>query len=425
MRQSFPLTKYLDLDSLASSIAYAWIQTEVHKKPTIPFMQIERNDLSLRAENIYAFKLAGLDDPGNQLLFVTDLAGIKPFPSQQFALVDHNRLGPSFASGNPTAQVVGVVDHHEDENLYTDTANPRTIAPAGSCTSHVAGLCPPEVPAELATLLLCGIFIDTGGLKPGGKALQVDREAASFLVSRSTYANSLPPKLLTQLSNDPKSKTDILCEVRAVKDLTNELLTKKFDVSHLGAWDLLRRDYKEYIHKLPWAPSEPSIKVGLSTVPVGLESWGTEGRLAKEAQSWMKHRGLSVHGVLTSFRDERKLGKSGKGKHRREMVWLVRKDVEILPGSGSEMAGGLDFNDLASRLWKGLEDNKELKLKKHKKFDIDKEGNLSATMKTKVYEQRNVNATRRAIAPILKTILENSTPPPLPVPGSPAAQETK
>jgi exopolyphosphatase len=196
---------------------------------------------------------------------------------------------------------------------------------------------------------------------------------------------------------------DILYGVRVLKDLTNELSTKKSDVSRLSVWDLLRRDYKESAHKLSWIPSEPSIKSGLSTVPVGLESWATEGRLSNGAQSWMNHRGLSVLGVLTSFRDNSRLGKSGKGKHRREMVWVVRED-ETLPRSGSEEAKTCD---LASMLWKGLENKKELKLKKHKKFDIDKEGKLPMMMKGRTYEQRNVNATRKVIAPLLAAILSD------------------
>lgn len=375
-----PSNVQLDLDSLACSIAYAWMQSEVHKKPTIPLIQTERGDLNLRAENIYALALAGVCDPQEQLLTVTDLADMKPFPSHTFALVDHNHIGASFTTDNPKAHVVAVIDHHEDEQLYTESADPRMIAPAGSCSSHMAPLCPPEIPPELATLLLSAILVDTSGLKPGGKALQVDYDAATLLVPRSTQSASFPP----QLVQDGKS----LHDVPALKDLSNTLSDKKNDVSHLNARDLLRRDYKEYTYTLQ-SQSSPSIKAGLATVPSQLQTWGTEGRLETAGRAWMVERDLSVLGVLTSF-------SKGKGKHRREMAWIVRG--ESLPD--------VDFTEVAKHLWSGLESSEELKVKKHKKFKST--GLEQGQFQMRVYKQGNASATRKAIAPLLKNILEKA-----------------
>ena len=45
------------------------------------------------------------------------------------------------------------------------------------------------MPGELATVLLCAILIDTGGLKPKGKALAVDYVAAYHLLPRSSLAS--------------------------------------------------------------------------------------------------------------------------------------------------------------------------------------------------------------------------------------------
>jgi exopolyphosphatase len=387
-----------DLDSVASSIAYAWVQSEIQKKPSIPLIQIARDDLNLRAENLYALKLAGISNPQEQLLSTSDLEGVKPFPSSTFALVDHNRLGDSFSAENPNTNVIAVIDHHEDEHFYADSADPRKVAPAGSCSSHVANLYPKdaEIPKELAILLLSAILVDTGGLVPGGKALQADHEAASYLISRSTLSDSISSSTLSSISKDSPINPGIFSGIPEVKRLSDDLAQKKMDVSHLDAWDLLRRDYKEYTHTLNWHPSTPSIKAGLATVPVKLQSWGSNGKLEGEAQRWMEHQGLSVLGVLTSFRDTSKFGKSGKGKHRREMAWFIRD------GSDSQT---LQLDDVASRLWKGLEGNDEIKVTKHKKMNL---GKIPPTVRAKVYKQGNARATRKATAPLLKNILESS-----------------
>ncbi|KAJ7099687.1 hypothetical protein C8R44DRAFT_353809 [Mycena epipterygia] len=385
-----------DLDSVASSIAYAWVQSEIQKRPSIPLIQTARDDFNLRAENIYALKLAGITDPAQQLLSITEIQDVKPFPSSSFALVDHNRLGNSFSADNPTANVVTVIDHHEDEGLYTDSANPRKVAPAGSCSSHVANLYPKEtqIPKELATLLLSAILIDTGGLRAGGKALQADRDAASYLIPLSTLADSI-----SGLSKDSPPNPETLSDIPEVKRLSDDLADKKSDVSHLGAWDLLRRDYKEYTYTLNWHPSAPAIKAGLSTVPVKLKSWGSGGKLETEAQRWMAHQGLSVLGVLTSFRATSKFGKSGKGKHRREMAWFVRD------GSESQT---LQLDDIAARLWKGLEANEEIRVTKHKKMSLGNSPDIPPTVRAMVYKQGNAAATRKTAAPLLRALLESS-----------------
>ncbi|CAA7268804.1 unnamed protein product [Cyclocybe aegerita] len=387
-----------DLDTLASSIAYAWILSEVNKTSAVPLVPIERADLSLRAENLHALKMAGLSE--DALLTLTELAGFRP---QKFALVDHNCLGPTY---DPNAEVVAILDHHQDEGLYLN-ANPRTISPCGSSASLVAVLLPPEPPAELCTLLLAAILIDTDGLKPGGKATDVDRSSALFVAPKSTISNSIPP--LSALSPIDNPNPDSLYDAQAIKDLTSTLTLKKTDISHLGGFDLLRRDYKEYTHPLPWVPGQPAIKVGLSTVPARLKTWGSDGRLEKDAVEWMRRRRLTILGVLTTFRDTKgkMLGNSGKqGKHKREMAWIILHETEMEHIS----AKGLTIDTLASRLFASLEADAEIEVKKHKKFHLEKSSHLPPKAKAMVYKQGNARATRKAIAPLMKKTLESAGP---------------
>lgn len=408
MRTGDEQRRVTDLDSIASSIAYAWIQTEVHKKPAVPLIQMAREDLALRAENLYALHLAGVSETHEELLTLSDMSSFTPFPSQKFALVDHNRLGETYTMDNPSAEVIAVVDHHQDEGLYP-SANPRVIAPCGSCASHVVALCPREIPAQLATLLLTALLVDTDGLKPGGKAIKLDRDSAVTVATQSTIANSIPP--LSALAPFDQPNPDGLYESQAIKDLTKTLSQRKVDVSQLSALDLLRRDYKEYTHPLPWAPGSPSIKVGLSTVPTGLKSWATHGKLEKDALIWMQKRGLTILGVLTSFRDVKKNmlgGDSGKGKHKRELAWIILD--EPLRAAAGTAPDAVTTSALAKRLWAGLEADKQINVERSKKLgDLEKGGKLPPGSKARVYEQVNTNGTRKVVAPLVKDILEGSS----------------
>jgi len=198
-----------------------------------------------------------------------------------------------------------------------------------------------------------------------------------------------------------------LYESQTIKELASTLLTKKSDVSHLGALDLLRRDYKEASYTLTWAPGQPTIKAGLSTVPLRLKAWGSDGRLETDAVTWMQRRGITILGVLASFKDTKgnKFTKTGKGKHKREMAWIVLEETELSHISSE----GLTVSVLADRLWTGLEANREIKVQKYNKFNLQKAGKLPPTSKSRAYKQGNASASRKAIAPILKNILQNST----------------
>lgn len=376
---------------MASAIAWAWYASTVQQTPTVPLIQTPHPDLHLRAENLHALSLAGFDGAHPDLLCVDDLPP-PPLPSHRFALVDHNRLHPTFARADPAAHVVAVVDHHADEGCHLDAA-PRIVAvPTGSAASLVANVlrdgcaaASVAVPRELATLLLCAILVDTGGLKQGGKAEAADRAAAAFLV----------PISLREGEDTGAFLTAALHEAHDVQELSQTLQVKKADVSHLKTRDLLRRDYKEYSLVPSWA-SEKTILVGLSTVPVGLKAWiPQDAAFWTATEQWMKDRGLSVLGILTSFRDEEKMNKHGKGKHRREQLFVVRE---------GELEG------LAERLFKGLKSNEELDLKKLdlvKDYEVEGDIGFAPEHRWKVWKQGNVEATRKITAPVVKAIIED------------------
>ncbi|KAG1759379.1 hypothetical protein EDD22DRAFT_906342, partial [Suillus occidentalis] len=276
-----------DLDSLASALGYAWLRSNTSGK-AIAYIPTPKEDFTLRAENLYALGLAGINHPFEELYCSDD-----PMPSQvsQFALVDHNVLRTTYASS--TASVVAVIDHHEDEGQYKDTANPRIVEPAGSCSSLVArsyqSFSNLSISPELSTLLLSAILIDTHGLKMGGKALDVDREAAAFLIPQSLLAHN---EEVSALSDNQK-----ITHLPSVQSLSATLGEKKLSVSHLSTRDLLRRDYKEYIFSMPVSEdatqSSNVIKVGLATVPLRLSAFfASSSYPIKEIQDWVVERDL-------------------------------------------------------------------------------------------------------------------------------------
>ena len=339
------------------------------------------------------------------------------FPSKLFSLVDHNRLLPEYDVNNPDVRVVAIVDHHDDEGFYMDSAAPRIIAPAGSSASHVTCLCPPQIPAGFASLLLSAILIDTQGLKAGGKTLQVDREAVALLMANSPLSASFLPSNISPSSARSLQLTYNLAELKPIQALTRELSEKKFSVSHLNTRDLLRRDYKQYRLKLPWLHSRVSINAGLSTVPADFKLWIARDPKGfwSDTKLWMEERELYVLGILTSYR-KTGIGRSSKGKHKRQMLWVVREGAEVLEeseptknrsGRSAVEPPRVDVDQLASRLWDGLLDSAVLQLTQRdfKKFGTS-ETDADPSMRVRIFKQANVDATRKAAAPLLKNILE-------------------
>jgi exopolyphosphatase len=129
----------------------------------------------------------------------------------------------------------------------------------------------------------------------------------------------------------------------------------------------------------------------------------------------MDERGLYVLGILTSFR-HKNFGTGVQGKHKRQMLWVVHEGAEIYKASeateaGSSMITGepskVDVDQLASRLWDGLENSEMLQLKKcdFKKFST-REKDAGTSMRVRIYKQGNIDATRKATAPVMRNILE-------------------
>lgn len=423
--------KITDLDTIASSVAYAWFASVTTGHPHVPLIQTPRGDLKLRPENIFACFLASLTAERQELLCIDDLphySSSEPFPSDKFALVDHNRLVQIFTDSTPSASVVAVIDHHEDEGLYKDTAEPRIIqVPTGSCTSlvslHILNSAGPEfkIPSDLATLLLCGISIDTDGLKDGGKGVQSDHDAAAYLIPRTSLALSGAFEFSTLIEGKINSSAP-------VRYLASELRDKKSEVEHLTTLELLRRDYKQYTIPSHWTSNHTIVNVGLASCPTSLTSWIARDGAAfwKDVDSFMDLCGLNILGILTNSTvvvqnkgkkrfslpssiaevawSENKKAKKQKQKRERrkekERRRREKKGTKIKVREAFFVVRELAEGGLEKRLWAGIE-SPEYGFKQRHTAKV-------GGRKARTYVQCGAKQSRKTIAPLVRHAIEGS-----------------
>ncbi|PVG01628.1 DHH phosphoesterase [Serendipita vermifera] len=344
-----------DLDSVASAIGYAYLLSD---SCIIPMIQTPRDSLHLRPENELAFATAFVDQ--SFLLTPSDIPSSSRKLTPKLVLVDHNRRLPSL-----TGEVIGILDHHEDENHHLD-AQPRKIEPVGSCsslvTTHFAEVWksgPPDRFRSVALLLLSAILIDTSGLKPGGKATITDHEAARLLIP------------LTGLATESSIAGSTSQVPIAVNDLSRKLAVSKSSVEHLSPRDLLRRDYKEYTIN--------DLKVGLSTVPLGLKYLvkRNSDQLWDDIDTWMSEQKLDILGILTSYTS------SKRKKHRRQLLFVVQ------PG----------HPDAEEKIFTTIASDTDLRCEERAIAGAGKR-------RARCWQQGNVKATRKVVAPLVRKALE-------------------
>ncbi|KAG8684996.1 Exopolyphosphatase [Ceratobasidium sp. 423] len=170
-----------------------------------------------------------------------------------------------------------------------------------------------------------------------------------------------------------------------MSELANVLVDKKRDVSELSGHDLLRRDYKEF----EWNNSQGAfVRVGLSTVPMGLKHWierDGKNKFWAAQDAWIKECQLDVSGVFTMFRTRT------KNKHKREMLLVFPQTEEV-----ADAPTGLEL-----KLYTGIESNSELGAEQKDIPGIE-------GRRARAWEQTEKQATRKQIAPAFKAIIEAS-----------------
>jgi len=259
-----------DLDSMASALTYAWyLNLSDASGNYFPLINIPRADFKLRTEAVYLFQEAGVNI--DDLLFSEDLDldKLKSLGNLKLILVDHNKLAAN-QDGLKSA-VVEILDHHADEKSYPSSTK-TDIRSVGSCATIVAESFLKDqknsIDSSLGTLLLGTILLDTVNLDPeAGRVTDDDSKIAKEIVEISALDS---------------------------KKLFDKLQFEKFNVSSLGSFDLLRKDYKEW--------QLGAAKLGIGSVLLPVEDWtAKDSEIASAFDSYLKERKLDVLLAMNAF----------------------------------------------------------------------------------------------------------------------------
>ncbi|KKY22624.1 putative exopolyphosphatase [Phaeomoniella chlamydospora] len=239
-----------------SSINQDKDEVQDEEKQILQSNMITIHDLQHNEDTKTLFPTTGLPESSNA----------KPL---SVVLVDHNAPAiPNISSEYlSTLNLVGCIDHHEDESKVPCSASPRIIKTGiGSCTTLVvqhlrdANLWPfpdtnsdsttnQSAATQLSILALAPIIIDTANLTAPGKVSELDRETVSFL-----------ERIIHQC---PSHKTfDRSKFYEAVSR------SKETSLDNLTIEEILDRDYKEWTEtssSSSSSSSSKSVKIGISS----------------------------------------------------------------------------------------------------------------------------------------------------------------
>ena len=306
----------------------------------------------------------------------------------RWILVDHNKFTGRLSKIS-SDKVIGVLDHHEEENFVTQGtgSEPRVVEKAGSCTSLVLRYCrdawniissasqsigaangqgdsaiddsafTQTWDAQIAKLALASILIDTSNLTNADKVEAADKESVAYLESK------------IMLSPKEAKSWNRKAFYKQVKEI-------KSNLDALTLAEILEKDYKQW--------DEGGIQLGISSCVKDLEF------LAKKANSvpfeslvdsYMDEKGLDIFAIMTHVT-------SSKGERQRQIQLQAR------PGAVKHAAMFIEKNSA------------ELKLDDLHIEGIEKQHNADEDRiwRTTLL-QKEQKASRKQVAPMLRAAI--------------------
>lgn len=368
------------MDSVVSAISYAFLRTQ--QAPTehvVPIINITRDEFKLRKD---ISLLLGTYSIGQEnLFFLEDFESLtEKLDRVHLTLVDHcNIQGDVFHKyeDEKRLQYDAIIDHHEDENIAKD-ANPRIIRKNGSCSSLVFNYFYSVLPdksvfekSDICGLLLGPLLIDTTNMTQ-----KVERDdSMAFQHYLMMLQDSFVPKEMLKLT---KAASDASTETLLLSYFTTLKAAKK-DLGGLSLLDILRKDYKQFTFN--------GIRVGFSSVGK-LYLWIFRKFSSKDVEGAFS-QAIALHSLdmvvaTTSYT------KKSNDQYTREFSYFVKPNgpnADKLKELGKLAQQGLNLN---SNLYEYEEFEK--KLRKVPNFSL--------------FNQDNVQASRKQVVPLVKDILE-------------------
>ena len=377
-----------DLDSMTCALVYAYLQSSTPTarkadKYLIPITNIPRSDLRLRPELTSLLRHADLKPA--DLITLDDIHSIHtalPAESVDWTLVDHNVLQGEFGK-HYSERVTGVIDHHDDEGKIPQGAEPRLIEKSGSCGSLVVNYSrdvwdsisgmgssvgaawgqgdgaiddiayTSTWDAQVAKLALGSILIDTVNLKSEDKTTEHDRKAVKYLEAKINAS----PKMSPSYDRDA---------------FFTEANDAKSDLDDMSLEDILRKDYKQW--------TEGDLTLGIASVvrPIKYlqtKSKGQKTHFLDDVYAFAKDRDLKLFAVMTSHNDS--------GSFERQLLLIALTE-------GAAVKAAETLEDKYSH---------ELQLEPH---DLGIEPGILQPPFLRMWEQKNVAASRKKVGPILR-----------------------
>ena len=370
-----------DMDSVVSALSLAFFKAQqAPSEPVVPIINITREEFKLRKD---ISLLLGTYSIGQDLLFfIEDFERLSEKSEKvHLTLVDHcNIQGDIFHkyADENKLQIDTIIDHHEDENVAKD-ADPRIITKSGSCSSLVFNYFYTNLKdktifetSDVCGLLLGPLLIDTSNMTQ-----KVEMEDS---VAFSRYI---------MLLQDSHISTNMTQLTRAASDVSTESLmltyydtlkTAKKDLSCLSFFDILRKDYKQFTFN--------GLRVGFSSLGK-LYLWifnKFSGNDIEEALlRTINYHKLDMLVITTSYT------KKTNNEYTREFSYYFKLDA---PRAG-------DLKEIGTLAHQALSLNDKI-------YDYESFAKkLLSVSNLFLFNQGNVQASRKQVVPIVKDILES------------------
>jgi exopolyphosphatase len=333
----------------------------------VPLLAIPRADIPLRPELLYIFDQTGIE--ADDICTLEDISTIDPAQTELF-LVDHNVPRGTLAEiydfkNHPWRKelIQGVIDHREDEKYFDDLRGYMKrydIQNSGSCSSLVTKwIMGHASPNQISSTAFNGPQILRENPAEAHDIAQLLLSA--ILVDTVNLTQKVTPNDLVAC----RFLVEFIPE-HNFTTLYDSIQSVKLSIAGMSLQDLLRRDYKEY--------DTPLGKLGMSTVARKisfLRSHFTD--FDGEYRKFVNDRDLKIHLTMTV---------SGQGDEfeRGGMVLTENKNIiESFERKGKEKHGIREIPE---------------------KFEDIKDG-----WNYWVYDQDDVFASRKKIAPLILEIL--------------------